>query len=182
MKHESIDARVRNMGFDATQLMNRRATIISLLRSLQKSLEQNDQISDGPRSLIETKAFDQEAGIKAMITKPTSSISHRGVQLAAEVHAKFDRGGRGSLGFKEFRGYLAALGRSSEQRDMMDNEESFSLFFDDLGGLDEEGRVTPYGMVKYRELMEEEVRLGVPNTSLVNKQHLSSQLSELTTH
>lgn len=30
------------------------------------------------------------------------------------------------------------------------------MFFDDLGGLDEEGRVTPYGMVKYRELMEEE--------------------------
>eukprot|EP00518_Triparma_eleuthera_P021902 CAMPEP_0197555270 /NCGR_PEP_ID=MMETSP1320-20131121/12993_1 /TAXON_ID=91990 /ORGANISM="Bolidomonas sp., Strain RCC2347" /LENGTH=797 /DNA_ID=CAMNT_0043116271 /DNA_START=117 /DNA_END=2507 /DNA_ORIENTATION=+ len=144
------------MGFDETKLMNRRATLISLLRSLQKSLEQNDQISDGPKSLAETKAYDQEAGIKAMVRKPVSTISHRGVQLAEEVHAKFDHGGRGSISFKEFRGYLAAIGRPHEHKDMMENEESWQLFFDDLGGLDEEGRVTPYGMVKYRELMEEE--------------------------
>ena len=150
MKHESIDQRVRNMGFDETKLMNRRATLISLLRSLQKSLEQNDQISDGPKSLAETKAYDQEAGIKAMVRKPVSTISHRGVQLAEEVHAKFDHGGRGSISFKEFRGYLAAIGRPHEHKDMMENEESWQLFFDDLGGLDEEGRVTPYGMVKYR--------------------------------
>ena len=88
MKHETMDQRVAGYGFDADKLMARRATIISLLRSLQKSLEQNDQVSDGPKSLAEKKNWAQEAGIKAVVGKtrgPKSKLSHRGVQLAKEV-------------------------------------------------------------------------------------------------
>ncbi|GMI10347.1 hypothetical protein TrVE_jg4476 [Triparma verrucosa] len=178
MKHETMDQRVAGYGFDADKLMARRATIISLLRSLQKSLEQNDQVSDGPKSLAEKKNWAQEAGIKAVVGKtrgPKSKLSHRGVQLAKEIHDKFSHEANDmrmynkysspeefreptkpkTMSFKEFRGYMASLGRPDELKDAMDNEESWSMFFDDLGGL-VGGRITEEAMVKYRQQIEDE--------------------------
>ena len=153
---ETINERVASLGFDTTKLMARRGTLISLLRSLQKSLEQNDTMTDGPKAIVEETAHAQQAGIKSMVRKPTSTLSHRGVQLSEELHAKFNRSGEeGGMSFRDFRGYLAAVGRPKELPHITDNEESWRLFFDDLSGIDERGRMTKEGMVRYRELIED---------------------------
>ncbi|GMH69097.1 hypothetical protein TrRE_jg11507, partial [Triparma retinervis] len=136
-KKESIQDRVVSMGFNEKDLMGRRATLISLLRSLQKSLEQNDTMTDGTKSLVEEKQFSKSAGIKSMVRKPNSTLSHRGVQLSEGLHRHFDRSGKGGMTFKEFRGYLASVGRRKEMASVTDNQESWRLFFDDMGGLDE---------------------------------------------
>ncbi|GMH82651.1 hypothetical protein TL16_g09330 [Triparma laevis f. inornata] len=178
MKHETLDQRVSSYGFDVQKLMSRRATIISLLRSLQKSLEQNDQVSDGPKSLAEKRMWKQEAGIKRVVGKTEgveAKLSHRGVQLAKEIHSKFSHESNDTalftkystppssippktMSFKEFRGYMASLGRPNELKDAMNNEESWCMFFDDLGGL-VDGRITEEAMVKYRQQIEDEFDL-----------------------
>ncbi len=167
---ETIDARVDALGFDEDALMARRSTLVSLLRSLHKSLEENDVLTDGPKSIQEERAFSQQAGIKSMVRKPVSTISHRGAQLAQEVHAKFARQKPGSMSFKEFRGYLAAVGRPKELSDVTDKEQSWKMYMDDLGGLGEDGMMTPDGMIKYRALIEEEH--GLEMDLLKMKMHL----------
>jgi len=134
---ESIQDRVLGMGFDEGPLMARRATLISLLRSLQKSLEQNDTMTDRSKTLVEERTFDKKAGIKSIVRKPNSTLSHRGVQLSEGLHRHFDDGDKGGMAFKEFRGYLAAVGRRKEMANVTDSEESWRLFFDDMDGLDD---------------------------------------------
>jgi hypothetical protein len=168
-KKESIDSRVAAYGFDQDALMARRATLISLLRSLQKSLDQNDDLTTGPKAIKDVLPFPREAGIKNMVRKPLAynnekegtRISHRGVQLSKELHAKFAHSTPGEdqvkkMRFKDFRGYLAAVGRSHENAEVTQNIESWRLYMSDLGALDEDGDMTPAGMVAYRALIEHE--------------------------
>lgn len=156
---ESIESRVASIGLDEEGLLDRRATLISLLRSLQKSFEQND-INTQPSSASEdNSAFSQNAGIKAMVKNPTSTLSHRGAQLASEtLHSHFANQKPNCMNFREFRDYLSAAGRPKEFSEVTDNEESWKVFVDDFGGLDAEGNMTPEGLVRYREVNESEWR------------------------
>jgi len=94
-----------------------------------------------------------------MVNKPVQNLSHRGVELAAEVHAHFSRSTPGSLTFREFRGYLAAMGRPKEGEGYTDKAESWKMFMEDLGGLDENGGMTKEGMIRYRDMIEPEYPL-----------------------
>ena len=77
-------------------------------------------------------------------------LSHRGRQLSEQLHEKFARAEGGGVGYRDFRGYLAAVGRPGENGDVMENRESWRMFVDDLGGLALDGTMTKKGMVSYR--------------------------------
>jgi len=162
--HESLDSRVSSYGFDQSALMARRQTLVSLLRSLHKSLEQNDAEGSGFKSIPDSQSHSRNAGIKNMVRHPLkyndevtgTTISHRGVQLSQELHDHYARSQPGKMTYKDFRAYLAAVGRSSELAEVTENKESFAMYMNDLGAVDIDGDMTAKGMVKYRALTEQD--------------------------
>ncbi len=60
------------------------------------------------------------------------------------------------MSFRDFRAYLAAVGRPRELSEVTADLESWQMYVSDLGGLDSDGNMTAAGMVAYREVVEDE--------------------------
>ena len=135
---------------DKSKLVSRRATIISILESINEELRANGIEIQTDKNI--------DASFSLGIRNKDDHLSHRGIALAGELYSKFISRDKAHLqnkmSFQSFSLYLLAVQRPNELGSDGENYESWCMYFRKLNAIDKNGFIHKQGFIRYRNMIE----------------------------